>query len=360
MKNQILKENPIDIYIKIVILTVLLVASYFIVKPFLMIIIWSALVAVALYPFYTKVIDLFKGKKKGLVTTLFVLVLLALIVTPTINVSKSIVSSSIEFKNSFDAGTIKIPPPNESVKEWPLVGKKLYTVWVSANRNIENFVVTYKDQLASLIGSLFSSFTGLMGSVFLALFSLIFAGVFMLSADSGYATSVQFANRLKPGKGEELITMIANTIRSVVKGILLVAIIQAVLAYIGFVVIGLPGAAIFALFVLILAIVQIPALLAMIPAIAIVFSTHDTTPAIIFTIYSLFVALSDNFLKPMLLGKGLQTPMLVILIGALGGMMFMGMLGLFIGPVILAIVHQMYMTWVAETELNKTIKNSKE
>ncbi len=349
-------KHPIDLFLKIVLLSILLIWSFLIVKPFMTIIIWSVLMAVALYPFYIKIINLFKGKKKGLITTLFILILLTFILIPSINITQSIVSSSIEFKESFEAGSIKIPPPADSVKEWPLVGKKIYNFWSLANRNIEDFFVTYKKPLGGLLGSLFSSFTGLMGSVFLALFSLIFAGVFMLSADSGYETGVQFANRIKPGKGKELITMIVNTIRSVVKGILLVAIIQAFLAYIGFVVIGLPGAGVFALFVLILAIIQIPALLAMIPAIAIVFSSHESMPAIIFTVYSIFVALSDNFLKPILLGKGLQTPMLVILIGALGGMMFMGMLGLFIGPVILAIVHRMYMNWVSEVEVSSNVE----
>ncbi len=99
----------------------------------------------------------------------------------------------------------------------------------------------------------------------------------------------------------------------------------------------------------------------MIPAIAIVFSYADTTPAIIFTIYAIIVALSDNFLKPMLLGKGLATPMLVILIGALGGMMLQGILGLFIGPVVLALVYQMYSTWVAQgTTDTKVEKNAEE
>lgn len=349
MKDSITKK-PIDIYIKIIALSILFVASYMIVKPFFLIIIWSVLVAVALYPYYDKVIKLFKGKKKGLVTTVLILILLAIIVVPTINLSTSVVNSAMEFKDSFEAGTIKIQPPVEKIKDWPLIGEKVFNVWSQASENMESFFVKYKDELSNLLGSLFSSFTGLMGSVFLALFSLIFAGVFMFSAESGYNTSVQFANRLIEGKGEEFIKMITNTIRSVVKGILVVAIIQAALAYLGFIVIGLPGAAIFALLVLMLAIMQIPALLAMIPAIAIVFSTHDSLPAIIFTIYIIFVALSDNFLKPMLLGKGLQTPMLVILIGALGGMMFMGMLGLFIGPVILAIAHQLYTAWVLEAK----------
>jgi len=304
------------------------------------------------------VIKLFKGKKKGLVTTLFILILLSIIIVPTISLTSSVVSSSKEFKDSFEAGTLKIPPPAKSIKEWPLIGDKTYNAWSQASTNIESFIVTHKDQLSNLLGSLFSSFAGLMGSVFLALFSLIFAGVFMLSSESGYNTSVQFANRIQGGKGEELVTMVVNTVRSVVKGILLVAIIQGGLAYLGFVVIGLPAAAFFAFLVLIFAIIQLPPIIAMIPAIAIVFSMTSTTPAIIFTVYAIIVSMSDSVLKPILLGKGLQTPMLVILIGALGGMIFMGMLGLFIGPVILAIVHQMYFAWVSEVEVPKKVEEA--
>lgn len=337
-----------DTYIRIVVLTVLFIASYLIVKPFLLIIIWSALVAVALYPLYDKVIQLFKGKKKGLVTTIFILVLLAIIVVPTINLSKSAVNEGRDFKEGFEAGTIRFPPPPDSVKEWPVIGEKTYSLWAQANANMESFIMTYKEQVRGLLESVFSAFKGLVGSVFLALFSLIIAGVFMFSAVSGYNTSVQFANRLMDGKGEELVNMVVNTIRSVVKGILVVAIIQSALAYLGFAVIGLKGAPIFALLVLIFAIIQLPPIIAMIPAIAIVFSTSETTPAIIFTVYSVIVSISDSFLKPMLLGKGLQTPMLVILIGALGGLMLMGMLGLFIGPVILAVAHQMYTVWVSQ------------
>jgi predicted PurR-regulated permease PerM len=349
MKKSI-SNQPIDLYLKIVILSILLVWSFFIVQPFITIIVWSALVAVALYPFYKKVIKLFKDKKKGLVTTLFILILLAVIIAPTINLTKAVVTSSQKLKQNIDDGTLTIPPPAESVKEWPLIGEKTYSLWSQANFNIEKFIVTYKEQIKNILGSLFSSFTGLMTTVFLALFSLIFAGGFMLSAESGYSTSVQFANRLKPGKGEELINMIVNTVRSVVKGILLVAIIQSVLAYIGFIMIGLPAAAFFALLVLIFAIIQLPPIIAMIPAIAIVFSMTSSTPAIIFTVYAIIVSMSDSFLKPIFLGKGLQTPMLVILIGALGGMISMGMLGLFIGPVVLAVVYQMYITWVSEVE----------
>jgi predicted PurR-regulated permease PerM len=316
----------------------------------MLIIVWSILVAVALFPMYDKVIKLFKGKKKGLVTSLFIIVLLAIIVVPTINLTTSVIHSAQEFNKDFDEGNIKIPPPAETVKDWPLIGNRVYVAWSNANQNMESFIIKYKEPIGNVLKGLFNSFTGLMGSVFLALFSLIIAGVFMLSAEGGYKTSVKFANRLITGKGEALITMCTSTIRSVVKGILLVAIIQAVLAYIGFVIIDLPGAELFAILVLIFAIIQLPPIIAMIPAIAIVFSYAGNTAAIIFTVYSIIVAMSDSFLKPILLGKGLDTPMLVILIGALGGMMTMGMLGLFIGPVILAIGYQLYNAWVSEPQ----------
>jgi predicted PurR-regulated permease PerM len=342
-------KNPINLYINIVLLTLLMVWSFLIVKPFVTLIVWSVILAVALYPIYQKLIRLTKGKKKGLVTSLFILLLLALIITPTINMTSSLIDSGTEFYSKFEEGSLKIPPPTADIQNWPLIGEKLYTAWSAASSDLERFISANKEQISNSLSWLFGSFTGLLGSVALGLIALIVAGVFMSSADSGYKAGVRFANRLRPGRGEQFMDMCTGTIRSVVKGILLVAIIQAVLAYLGFIVIGLPAATVFAVIVLIFAIIQLPVLIAMIPAIAIVFSYAESTPAIIFTIYAIIVSISDGFLKPILLGKGLETPMLVILIGALGGMMLQGILGLFIGPVVLALVYNLYSAWVSES-----------
>ena len=349
MKNQS-TINPINTYINIVLLTLLLVWSFYIVKPFATLIVWSIIVAVALYPLYQKVLGWTKGKKKGLVTSLFVLVLLGLIVAPTIRLTGSVIDAGTDFYSRFQEGTLEVPPPSPQVREWPVVGERLYGTWSSASADLEDFIVSYKDSIANSLSWVVEGFAGLLGSVILGLVALVIAGVFMSNADSGYNTGVRFMNRLRPGKGKEFMDMCTSTIRSVVKGILLVAIIQAVLAYFGFLVIGLPAASLFTILVLIFAIIQLPVIIAMIPAIAIVFSYADSTPAIIFTIYSIVVAMSDGFLKPILLGKGLETPMLVILIGALGGMMLQGILGLFIGPVVLSIVYNLYRHWVAEGE----------
>lgn len=343
MKTQ---NQTIDSFLKIAVLSVLIIASYLIAKPFLLLIIWSIIVAVALYPFYQKIINLFKGKKKGLVTTLFILILISLIVVPSVNMASNVVDSTTDLFAKFNEGTLKISPPDASVKEWPLIGKKTHAIWTKASTDIQGFIKDYPEQVKASVGWFFGSFTGIMGSVLLSLVALIIAGIFMSSAKGGYSTGLVFANKMIEGQGEKLMAMCTNTIRSVVKGILLVGIIQAILAFIGFQMIGLSSAGILAFVVLLFAIVQIPVTLAVIPVIIYVFSFADTTPAIIFAVYALFVSLLDNFLKPMLLAKGLETPMIVILIGAIGGMMSMGILGLFIGPVILAVAHRIYMNWV--------------
>lgn len=342
-------QNPnqsIDAFLKIVVLSILIIASFLIAKPFLLLMVWSIIVAVALYPLYEKVLKITKGKKKGLVSTLITLVLLAIIVVPSIGMASSIADSATEIISQFKEGTLKIDPPNESVKSWPLVGDQIHALWSKASSDIQGFIKEYPDQVKASLGWVFDSFAGIMGSVLLSLVALIVAVIFMSSAKEGYQTGLAFANKMMDGSGENMMTMCTNTIRSVVKGILLVGIIQAILAFVGFQMIGLSTAGILAFAVLLCAIIQVPVTLVAIPVIIYVFSFADTTPAIIFAVYIFVVSLLDNFLKPMLLAKGLETPMIVILIGAIGGMMFMGILGLFIGPVIMAVSHRIYINWV--------------
>lgn len=348
-----IKPNlTIDTYIRIAVLSILIIWSYFIIKPFILLLMWSIIIAVALYPLYKIFINLLKGKKKGLLGTLFVLILIGVILIPSIGLTESVVDHSTKIYHNFEKGSLKIPPPDISVSEWPLIGDKFYGVWSNVSSDMESFIAKYPDQIKSSLGWFFGSIKGLVGVVFLSMIALIIAVFFMSSADEGYKTGVKFMNKLMVGKGEDLMKMCTSTIRSVVKGILLVAVIQGLLAFIGFSMIGLESTAgLLAIIVIFAAIIQIPVSVIVIPVIVYVFSFAEITPAIIFAVYMIIVALLDNVLKPLLLAKGLQTPMIVILIGALGGMMFQGILGLFIGPVILAIVHNLYTSWVNNIEL---------
>jgi predicted PurR-regulated permease PerM len=147
-------------------------------------------------------------------------------------------------------------------------------------------------------------------------------------------------------QGQDILTISRDTIRSVVKGILLVALIQTILALVGLKIAGIPAAGVFAFLVLVFAIVQIPVFLVLLPPVIISFSTLDTTAAVVFSVYMIAISLSDNILKPIFLGKGLQTPIIIILIGSIGGMLLHGIIGLFVGAVVLAVAHRLYTYWV--------------
>jgi predicted PurR-regulated permease PerM len=133
------------------------------------------------------------------------------------------------------------------------------------------------------------------------------------------------------------------------QGVIGVAIIQAVLSAIGMVVAGVPAAILWTVMVLVCAVSQLPPILILGPVAAYVFSANETTPAVIFLVWSILVSASDGFLKPMLMGRGVDIPMLVILIGAIGGMMLSGIIGLFVGAVVLAIMYTLFMSWMDDS-----------
>jgi predicted PurR-regulated permease PerM len=180
--------------------------------------------------------------------------------------------------------------------------------------------------------------------------ALILAGIFMAFGESGHKSAVQIATRLVgPSRGEQIVTLCTATIRSVAVGVVGIAFIQMLLIGVGFVLLGVPAAGLLAIAVLLLGIAQIPATLITIPVIIYMLATGEVTVTTVLLSVYLFVAgLVDNVLKPIMLGRGLDVPMPVILIGALGGMVTKGVIGLFMGPVILAVAYVLFWQWVRE------------
>ena len=249
-----------------------------------------------------------------------------------------------------EAGTVVVPPPNESVADWPLVGNTIYDIWSAAARNLEETLNKYAPELRG-IGQSLVAFAGSTAiGVLIFVFSIIFAGVFLVSADAGYRVAKNIGHTMSREHGKGMVDMAIETIRSVAKGVLGVAIIQSLLSAIGLVAIGVPGAGLWAGVILLLAIMQLPPLLVLAPIAVWVFSVAETTPATIFAIYAFIVSISDSFLKPLFLGRGMDIPMLVILIGAIGGMMTSGIIGLFTGAVVLAVGYKLLVTWMVSEE----------
>ncbi len=337
-------------------LFIIIAISYLIFKPFIIPVVWGIIIAVALFPLHKKLTALFKGRQ-GLAATLIVLTCLALLIIPTLMFAGSTIDGLRTISGQFEKGSLTVPPPPDGVKEWPVIGENAWELWNLASVNLEGAINKMSPQLKSIGTWLAGSITGLVGGFFIFIFAIIISGIFMVNAGSGYELSVRLFNHLAGSKGQIMVDNSVATIRSVVQGVLGVALIQAALVGVGFMVAGIPGASVLTLIVLLLAIIQLPALLIVIPVIIYAFSTMGTIGAVVFTIWSLLAGASDNFLKPLLLGRGVNIPMLIILIGAIGGMMAGGIIGMFVGAVVLALGYQLFLDWMDQDSPEEVEEN---
>ncbi len=342
--------NAMASFLQIGALLLLLVWCFNIVRPFVSIVVWAVIIAVAVYPLHVSLAAKLGGRGKSSATIL-VLIGLAIILVPTWILADSSITGLKTIGANLRAGSISVPPPNPDVAGWPLIGEKTHEIWSAAASNLEATLNQYEDQLKALSQRVFGFATGTLVGIFQFVFSTIIAGVLLMSAKGGYTTSRNImASLVGTQNGDKFTDMSILTIRSVVKGVLGVAFIQAILSAVGLVLIGVPAPGLWAGAVLVLAIIQLPPLLIMGPIAFWVFSVAEPIPATIFLVYALIVSASDAFLKPMLLGRGVETPMLVILIGAIGGAISAGIVGLFIGAVILALGYELLVAWMAPDE----------
>jgi len=269
--------------------------------------------------------------------------------------SGSMVESSKTLAEQVETGTLVVPPPAESVKEWPLIGEKTYSAWMLASVNLEAALKKFKPQVTAVSKWALSAAAGVGGGILMFIVSIIIAGAFLVVGRSGSAAIETVAGRVMGKKGgTEFVDLAGATIRSVAQGVLGVALIQSTLAAIGLLVMGVPYAGVWAALILLLAIVQLPPLLILGPIVVYEFTVAETVPAVIFMVWSLLVSVSDGFLKPLFLGRGMEIPMLVILLGAIGGMILSGIIGLFVGAVVLAVGYSLFVVWLNQEKSGST------
>ena len=253
----------------------------------------------------------------------------------------SVVEGAKSLKSSFDAGTLTIPLPSEKVKEWPVIGERLFAAWSSASNDIGLFITRHQEQIPEFGEKFLKGFLGVIGAVFQFVVSIFIAGVLLVVKGANEGVR-KFFRKLVGDKADDYADVAYKTVGNVVKGILGVAFIQAILIGIGFLFAGVPGAGLLTVIVFMLAVLQIPPAIIIIPVIVWLFSAIDTTPAIIWTIYLLIASLSDNILKPILLGQGAPVPMLVIFMGVIGGFILSGFIGLFTGAIVISLGYKLF------------------
>jgi len=350
LDNEAYYTRVISASLRIGFVGLLLVFSWLILKPFVMLVMWGIIIAVGIYPIFKKFAALL-GNREKLASTLITLFALAFLIVPSYLLMESTVESVQNFAVQLEEGTFKVPPPAEDVADWPVIGKPVYETWKLASVNLEAAIKAFEPQLKEFASGLISGVVGLGATVLLSLISIIIAGALMVKAKSAEETARKAFKILIGPKGEGFTELAGATIRSVVQGVLGVAIIQSVAAGIVMLIFGIPAAGLWALLVLMLAIIQLPPTLIMLPVAIYGFSILDTTSAIIFLVLSIIISMADTFLKPMFLGRGVDVPMLVILLGAIGGMMLSGIIGLFVGAVVLALAYKVYQALIEEIPL---------
>lgn len=345
-------SQVIEIVVRLGLLLALLGWCLTILKPFIPILMWGIIIAVTAFPFFDTLSKKL-GNRKGLTASLMVVFFLIVIVVPCVLLTDSLVAGIRHLQDSYDQNGYLIPPPDDQVKDWPAFTKPVVDLWRSASNSTQAFVVEYKDQLTGVARWIFKALAGIGVGIVEFLAAVIIAGVMLAYAKTGGEAAEQVFVRVIGRRGQEFVKLTETTIRQVVKGILGVAIIQTILASIGFFVAGIPAAGLWAVISLVLAIVQIGVGPVVIPLTIYVWSTSSTLAAILFTIWGVFVLTIDNVLKPWLLGKGAPVPMLVIFLGAIGGFIAIGFVGLFLGAVTLSLTYKLVTGWVnpdAETD----------
>ncbi|WP_455219616.1 AI-2E family transporter [Kaarinaea lacus] len=350
-------KNSVEAVIKIAFLALIVVWCFQIVRPFITLVVWGIVLAVALYPIVGWLSNKLGGKEK-MATVILTLSILALILIPSYFLSASMIEGAQYISEGLQEGSLKVPPPTESVATWPLVGEQLYEYWKLASTNLEAAIAKAGPQMKGVINWLLGAAAGTGAGIVQFIISVIIAGVLMVNAKGGFNFTKAFTMRLAGQHGADFAVIAAATVRSVAQGVLGVAMIQALLAGIGLLVMGVPLAGLWAFLVLFLAVIQLPPILVLLPIIFYVFSVADTTPAVLFTIWSIVVSMSDAFLKPMFLGRGVDVPMLIILIGAIGGMMLSGIIGLFVGAVVLALFYKLFIVWLYPENLSEMLEEA--
>ena len=343
-----LSSRLIDVFIRACLILALAILCYDIFSPFVTLMAWALILAVSLYPAH-QMLAARLGGRDGLAATVLVLIGILLIVAPTTVLGMALGDSIQGLVDRVSDKSLQVPEPPASVAAWPVIGAKAHALWAQAHTDPTSLVTSLQPYLGDVSKKALGAAAAIGGSVLLFLFSFAIAGVMMAFGQSGAAGIESVFNRIVGiERGERFAQLCTATIRAVAQGVLGVALIQAIVVGLLLLFAGIPFAAALAAIVLVLGIAQLPALLVTLPVIAYIWwsPSYGTGAAVMHTVLLALAGTLDNILKPLLLGRGVDAPMTVILIGALGGMATSGILGMFLGATLLAVGYKIFMSWV--------------
>jgi len=330
----------------------LIAASFWIFKPFLTSFIWATIIVVATWPVLLKLQGWF-WKKRGLAVAAMTVILLLVLVIPLTFAILAIIDGAEKITDwTKSLSTFVFPPMPEWVGKIPLVGKKLAESWQQyATLPPEELSARMTPYAKSAIGW-FLAKAGSIGMMLLQfLLTVIISAILYAKGETAASGVRKFARRLAGEKGDETSVLAAKAVKGVALGVVLTAIIQTVLSGIGLAITGIPAVAILTAVIFILCIAQIGPAIILILSIIWLFYSGQTLWGSVLIAWSIPVVLIDNIIRPVLIKKGADLPLLLIFAGVIGGLLAFGVIGLFIGPVVLAVSHVLLKEWVSEAEV---------
>ncbi|WP_024506064.1 AI-2E family transporter [Bradyrhizobium sp. ARR65] len=340
-------EEVIQLAIRLGLLAGLIVWCFVLVRPFIPILAWGMVLTVALYPLFGWLSDHF-GDRPKLAASFITVVAVAIVIGPAAWLGLGLVDGLRTIFERLGSDTLGLPSPPASLKDWPLIGGPLYDFWHQASTNLEAAFAQLAPHLKPLVGPVLAAAgsAGLGTLKFLA--SVILAGFLFPAGPKLVQAGRNVMARLLPERGEHFVALAGATIRTVSQGVIGIALLQSFLFGIGLKFAGISSAGLLAFAVLILGILQIGSAIVLIPCLIWIWTTKDFSTSMFLTVYLVLVGLADNVLKPLLMGRGLTTPMIVIFIGLLGGTLAHGIVGLFVGPIVLAVAWELTMAWIRD------------
>jgi predicted PurR-regulated permease PerM len=347
--EKVFSRRLLDVLIQAGLIVVLVGFCYQIFAPFMTLMLWALILAVTLFPLHQMLANKLGGKQGKAATTIVLLGIL-LILVPVALLANSLADSVTDLVHGMKDNTLVIPAPSDKIAELPLVGKKLHTVWSMAATDLPSLLQSLQPKIGDLAKKSLGFVASIGGGLLQFLFSFIIAGIIMAFGKGGHESARAISRRfVGEEKGEQFAVLSTATIRAVAQGVIGVAFIQAICLGLSLMLAGIPFAGVLAVLALVMGIAQLPALLIVLPALAYIWMSgnYETLPAVLYSVLLLVSGLADNVLKPLMLGRGVDAPMPIILLGALGGMVSAGILGMFVGATMLALGYQIFMGWVA-------------
>jgi predicted PurR-regulated permease PerM len=309
--------------------------------------VWSSILAVALYPVFDALTRLLGGQRV-VSASLITILCLTIVIGPASWLVFGMVEGVRLFGDEFAKGSVSVPAPQLSVKQWPLIGDWVYDLWQLASTNLAAALAKFSPYAQPIATTVLATVGSVGIEILKFLAAVIVTGFLFIPGPRLVAGLRTFFAHIIPERSEEFVALAGATIRSVSRGIIGIAMLQALLAGIGFIVADIPGAGLFTFLVLLLAISQVGCGILLIPMIVWYWLTRDTTSALLFTLYMVPVGFVDSVLKPFAMGHGSRTPMVVIFVGVLGGTLAHGLIGLFIGPIVLAVGWELLAAWMRD------------